>query len=509
MEKAKILLVDDRPENLLSLEALIEAEDREIYTAESGNEGLKLVRKHEFALILSDVQMPEMDGFEMVEIIRTNKKTRHIPIIFVTAISKEEQYVNKGYSEGAVDYLFKPLDPKIVVAKVDIFVTLWRQKQMLQKQNSELEALNEQKNKFLGMAAHDIRNPLSIINFYSKDLLTQIEDKNSELYKGLDYIYASSNFIKNLVDELLDIAKIESGRIELTMNEVNPSDFLKEIIQLNRVFSDKKAIEILERFDLEEDYLSFDKQKLTQVLNNILTNAIKFSNPHTTISVGAMVSDKVFTFWVKDNGQGIPETELSELFHPFTTTSVKATAGEPSTGLGLTIAKKIVEAHHGEITVESELGKGTQFTIKIPAIRTAKKELSSSAAASETNLIGEGLDVLLIDDDLMVLTFMSMVFSRLGFSVATAIDSEAALAYVIASQFDFIFTDIHLPGTSGMEIAAAIRKINKETPIFGLTAGLSDAERAKCYEVGMNDIFIKAIGKMQIESIINKYMPEK
>ncbi|MBV6655348.1 MAG: response regulator, partial [Mameliella sp.] len=145
-EKVKILLVDDKPENLFSLEAILEGEDREIICAGSGNEALKLAIKNRFALILSDVQMPGMDGFEMVEILRSNPKNKHIPIIFVTAISKEEQYVYKGYNEGAVDYLFKPLDATIVRAKTEIFIALYKQQRQLESQKKELQLLNRQKN---------------------------------------------------------------------------------------------------------------------------------------------------------------------------------------------------------------------------------------------------------------------------------------------------------------------------------------------------------------------------
>ena len=134
MDKVKILIIDDLPENLFVLEEILAQEDREIISATNGNDALRLARQHEFAIILSDVQMPEMDGFELVYLLRTNKKTMHIPVILLTALSKEEKYVHRGYSRGAVDYIFKPLDPKIVSAKVDTFITIYRQRKMLEEQ---------------------------------------------------------------------------------------------------------------------------------------------------------------------------------------------------------------------------------------------------------------------------------------------------------------------------------------------------------------------------------------
>lgn len=510
MIKAKILLVDDRPENLFSLEAAIEQEDREIFKAESGNEALKLIRLHEFALILSDVQMPEMNGFEMVEIIRLNKNQKHIPVIFVTAINKDEKYVYKGYEEGAVDYLFKPLDPKIVNAKVDIFIQLWQQKHQLKLQKEELEKLNREKNKFIGMMAHDIRNPLSVIDFFSNELLEKYQnDQASEEFINSEYIKTSSKFIKNLVDEVLEISKIESGTIELSKEDVNPNFFLSEMAKLNRIMSERKEITISENFEKYDQNILFDQQKLTQVINNLITNAVKFSNENTAIEIGSKFENENFIFWIEDQGQGIPEDEIDKLFIPFSKISVQSTKGEPSTGLGLTIVKRIIEAHNGKIQVKSEVGVGTKFIIEIPIIPAPNIEFSQEdlSGPNSNNPIGHGYKTLIIDDDLIITKIQERALKRLGFNVKIANSGQDALQLIEQFKPDMIFTDINIPDMSGYEISAAIRANDTATPIIGLTGFVTEEIIDKCKAEGMNEVVDKSnLGRLRIESIADKYL---
>ena len=237
----------------------------------------------------------------------------------------------------------------------------------LETHKKRLEELNVLKNEFLGIAAHDLRNPISEIMMASSLLTKYFErlkaDEKSDL---LNMINKSSNFMLNLVNNLLDISKIESGRIELDETENDYIQFIEECLKLNRLFAKEKNITIDFLFDANIPPIRFDKIQIKQVLNNLINNAIKFSSPQTQIIVKVEKNANSLLTKVIDEGPGIPKQELSLLFKAFQRTSVQAPKGERSTGLGLAISKKIIEKHKGEIGVTSEVGKGSTFYFTLP-----------------------------------------------------------------------------------------------------------------------------------------------
>ncbi len=475
-DKVKILIVDDRPENLFSLEAILEGEDREIISANSGNEALKLAIKHEFALILTDVQMPGMDGFEMIEILRSNPKNKNIPIIFVTAISKEEKYVYKGYNEGAVDYLFKPLDANIVRAKTEVFITLYKQKQQLELQKQKLEQVNVQKNKYLGMAAHDLRNPLGVMQYFSSILLEEAKEMLSpEFYQHIEVIHSSSNFMINMVNELLDISKIESGTFTLNKHAASATSLVKEAVNVNKIFAQKKKIEITANVSNDIPSMMFDYPKLTQVLNNLIGNAIKYSAPKSKITVAASSTDETLIIKVADEGQGIPKSDIDKLFQPFQTTSVKATAGEKSTGLGLTIAAKMVEAHNGTITVDSELGIGSTFTVSIPIIKAEHKVKETTHFGTAEDYSDGYREILICEDDLMIQMLMKHVLQVFDVKVHFAMNGKEGLDILMEnSKIDLVFTDLNMPVMSGNELIEEINRQELDVDVVVLTGRITE-----------------------------------
>jgi len=364
--KHRILIVDDRPENLFTLENMLQEEDRVFIKATSGKEALQIAFRDDISLILLDVQMPAMDGFEVAQLLKSTTRTKKIPIVFVTAISKENKYVLKGLEGGAVDYLFKPLDLHITRAKVNTLLQFYRQHQELEMKNIELAALNDQKNYFLGMAAHDLRNPLGNIQTFSDFILEEAGDTLSDTHKEyLSIIRKSSSFMLSMVNNLLDVSKIESGMLELHLEQTNLVELVRNNINLNKSISKKKNIDLVFSFPVESVEARVDKTQIEQVLNNLITNAIKFSNNGTVIEVGIEKEKETVVLSVKDHGQGIPPGEVENLFTPFRKTSVLSTDGEKSTGLGLAIVKKIIDAHNGRIWVISEVGKGSEFRFSL------------------------------------------------------------------------------------------------------------------------------------------------
>jgi signal transduction histidine kinase len=237
----------------------------------------------------------------------------------------------------------------------------------LARKNAELVHLNDLKNKFLGMAAHDLRNPIGVIYSYSDFLRDEAKDVLSSEHKEfLDIINSSAQFMLSLIDDLLDISRIESGKIDLHQELFPIEQLMSKIVGLNRVLSQKKNIGIDLIINKPGLIVNADGPKLEQVFNNLISNAIKFSNAAKVIKVEISESENSVLIGVHDQGQGIPEAELDKLFKPFQKTSVKSTGGEKSTGLGLSIAKRIVEAHKGVIRVESKVGEGTTFYVELP-----------------------------------------------------------------------------------------------------------------------------------------------
>lgn len=237
----------------------------------------------------------------------------------------------------------------------------------LQKKNIQLDQLNQLKNQFLGMAAHDLRNPISSILTFSEFVLDSDDyDISDDLRKILELIKTSSDFMLKLLEELLDVVKIESGKLQLNYENVRMDDFLRKNIEVNALLAEKKEIKLVSNIPEPLPEIAIDPVKIEQVLNNLISNAIKYSFNDTTVTVSAFSTNEHVLISVRDEGQGIPEKELDKLFVPFSKISVKGTAGEKSTGLGLSIVKRIVTGHLGRIWVESEVGKGSTFFFTLP-----------------------------------------------------------------------------------------------------------------------------------------------
>ena len=237
----------------------------------------------------------------------------------------------------------------------------------LQKKNAELVKLNDLKNQFLGMAAHDLRNPIGVILSYSDFILEEAGDVLEEEHRQfLATIRKSSDFMLKMLNDLLDITKIESGRLDLELEPVDLTTLIEQNVVLNRVLAAKKGIHVAFHHDADLPPAPVDRGKIDQVMNNLISNAVKFSPAGTTVTVRVFRSGDEATVSVKDEGPGIPDEERQKLFQPFSRTSAQSTGGEKSTGLGLAIAKKIILGHRGKIWVESKIGEGSTFYVTLP-----------------------------------------------------------------------------------------------------------------------------------------------
>lgn len=355
-ENFTVLLVDDREENLISLEDMLEQQGRVFLKANSGNEALKIVMKnHDIGLIMLDVQMPDMDGFEVARILKSNVRTKDISIIFVTAISKEEQYVLKGFEEGAVDYLQKPLDIRVTRAKVNVFEHLYFYQHKLRQSLATIETVNKQMERFLYTVSHDLKSPLAGIAMIISALEYQLDTITEEdLTRKMELMSKASLHLTQMVDSMLDYSK--KSFEQQTKEPVNVEELVKDTI---RLLFPPAHIRIQVQANLPA--LVTRKMKLQQVFQNLISNAIKFNNRQEgVIEVGYSDEGAHYRFYVKDNGPGIKDNDDDRIFGLFKTGQAVAN-GESSTGIGLNLLKMVVEEQGGRIWAESEEGKGSTF----------------------------------------------------------------------------------------------------------------------------------------------------
>ncbi|MBE0567231.1 MAG: hybrid sensor histidine kinase/response regulator, partial [Krumholzibacteria bacterium] len=372
-DRLKILVVDDRRDNLRAMERLLERPDLEILTAASGNEALGLILDEDLALVLLDVQMPGMNGFEVAELMRRNERTSRVPIIFVTAINKERRQVFTGYEAGAVDYLFKPVDPFILRAKVAVFLEmksaqLARERLLreLNRANNRLQELNERKSDFLAAASHELRTPLTVIKEHCSLVHEGVVGAlNEDQRHCVGVALRNCNRLAALVDDLLDLNGIETGHTSCRRGPVDLGDLLATCAGDLRGNCAAQGQELTLQVERGLPPVLADPALLTQVVVNLLGNAHKFTPPGGRIAITARRRGDRARLEVADTGPGVPPQDRARIFEKFTRLE-PAGSERRGTGLGLAIARRIVEVHDGEIGVGGEPGQGAVFHVEMP-----------------------------------------------------------------------------------------------------------------------------------------------
>lgn len=397
--RVSILCVDDRHENRVAIDAILESLNVRIVGAGSGEEALKRLLDEDFAVILLDVQMPGMNGFETAELIKSREKTRHVPIIFLTAISTEPQYMQQGYAAGAVDYLSKPFHPEVLRAKVAVFVELHQKEMRLReserrtlelqhrttlleqdaRQHEELTALNEQlrertrdleqaltaRNRFYASMSHELRTPINAIIGYNTLLLDRIYGElNDKQVHGLNRVQKAARHLLELVNDVLDLSKIEAGKIELSLQPVSFPALLEDLFVTVRPLADEHATSIELAPAADSSTIVTDPRRVRQILLNLLSNAIKFGDGKPIRVAWHKRPDDGVEVSVSDSGSGIATDDLQRIFDEF----VQLSQGQPTggTGLGLPISRRLATLLGGTLKAESQLGSGSTFTLCLP-----------------------------------------------------------------------------------------------------------------------------------------------
>ncbi len=632
-----ILIVDDKEENLIALNALLERNDICIFSTRSPNDALKIAWENEVAIALIDVQMPEMDGFELAETLKSNPRTKDILIIFVTAISKEVKYAVKGFGTGAIDYLYKPLDVNMTLAKVDSFIQLARQQADIKQKNAELQNfavvvknsadiicsvdaksflirdINPAVKKIMGYNPDDMpgkcivnfavegqrdtfRKKLEIVkdssdtsvfefqfNTFSKNVIwaecraawqnqtiflnisdvsaqksyqnqlitsketaehgkkvkeiflanmshelrtpvngiigltnllrkTHLDEQQNSM---VDLLEVSSESLLGVINDVLDIAKMEAGKFSIIRSSNNVHDLLRSVYGLLKFKADENNIEFI--LTIAPDVpvnLMVDSLRLNQILMNLLSNAIKFTERgyvRLEVSVLEKNEERVqLKFTVEDTGIGIPESRLASVFDSFEQAEEDTAAKYGGTGLGLAIVKKLVELKGGELVVASKEGKGSTFSfINWYAIAVKPKEKTAFKTEKVLDQF-ENVRLLVAEDNLVNQFMLSKMLKDWNIEVEMVDNGQTVLDKLHANHYDLVLMDTHMPEMNGYQAAKAIRKDFSEPkrsiPIISLSAASFDYEQEEALLSGMNDVLSKPFQPQELHRKIKRLL---
>lgn len=361
-----IVVVDDDRSIRTLLEMGLKKEGYAVASFENGQAAFDALPRIKPELVISDWMMPVLDGVGLCKKVKGDPELRSTFFMLLTAKTQGSDKI-EGLDSGADDYLTKPVQMLELAAKVRSALRIRELQIELQKRNDELERLNALKDDFLGMAAHDLRNPLGVISLWTESLLAEaLGEMSDEQKKAGEVILKHTDAMLALINDLLDIAAIESGKVTLDWKTGPVEAVVKEIAESNQILAEKKGIVLTYEAADAIPQVRFDPRRIEEVLRNLVSNAIKFTPQKGAIRVKVSCDGKFVRVEVADTGCGIPPQEKQKLFQKFQKLSTKPTAGERGTGLGLAIVKKLVELHGGEVGVDSEVGKGSTFWFTIP-----------------------------------------------------------------------------------------------------------------------------------------------
>ena len=359
LPRSRILVVDDVSKNLQVVGTMLRNEGYHVMPATSGMQALERAQAQPPDLILLDLMMPEMDGLEVCKRLKANASMRQIPVIFLTA-SNEMEHLVSGFEAGAVDYITKPFNPPELLARVRTHLEL-------QHARARLREMNDEKNEFMGIVAHDLRNPLGTIQGFADLLLEDPDIARDEREDFTRRIRDTANRMSEMVQNLLDANRIERGEMKLNLVPVELSALLAGVVEVYRPRAAAKQQSLLLQNEVAPITVVVDPSVLVQVLENLVSNAVKYSPPGKDIFVRLKKLPDGVRCEVQDEGPGLSPEDQKKLFGKFARLSAKPTGGEHATGLGLSIVKKMVEAMNGQVWCASELGSGALFVVQLPA----------------------------------------------------------------------------------------------------------------------------------------------
>jgi signal transduction histidine kinase len=566
-----ILVVDDDPANLMAIEAVLGdlTVASRVVTARSGQEALKRLLEQDVALILLDVHMPTLDGLETARLIRKRQRTRHVPIIFVTAYGQSDARVLEGYQLGAVDFLFKPVVPEVLRAKAGVFVELqsranevarqaeelrrheqqearhrleeerraWEERALrrqmdeqrratdevarkaeelartvaereaVQKEltriNAQLARADRRKDEFIATLAHELRNPLAPLS-YGLGLLEGVHD--AVLQEAKQRMERQLAHLQRLVDDLLDVSRVTSGKIELRRQPLDLRDAIQHAVDVSRPVVEARRHAL--RVDLPREALPVhgDPVRLSQVVSNLLNNAAHYTEPGGRIEVRARIDEHDVVVAVVDDGQGIAPELLDHIFGAF----VQGRAGGGGLGLGLHLVQHLVRLHDGQVRAQSDgLGLGATFEVRLPR---APEEPGTKADPEPTDATSVSrLSVVVVEDQEDVREMLSLLLSRWGHRAHAVGDGGSGIRLVSEVLPDVALIDIGLPDMEGYEVARRLRATLGATcpPLVAVTGWGQADDRRRAMEVGFSQHLVKPVSPRALRQVLALHAANK
>ena len=559
MDRARVLIVDDLPEKVLVYRAVLEELDAELVVAHSGTEALKLILQDDFAVILLDVHMPDMDGLETAALIRSHRRSRQTPIIFVTAYADELQ-TSRAYELGAVDFIPSPMVPEVLRSKVRVFVDLYRAhaalavanqalEQRVAERTVELQSSNERlqaeiaerlrverereallarekalrsqaeelsrlKDEFLATMSHELRTPLNAIFGWITLLRTRRLDAATE-ERALETIERNARAQKRLIEDLLDVSRIVTGKVTLELNVVDPRRVVEAALETMLPAADAKGIKLVAQLDRQAGTLRGDFARLQQVVCNLLSNAIKFTpvGGRVEVALGRQGDEAEIT--VHDSGKGIAQDFLPYVFDRFRQQDGSISRRHGGLGLGLAIVRHLVELHGGTVEASSSgEGQGATFTVRVPVRQpsAAAPEVPARAPSADTAASAaltarlNGLHVLIVDDDPAARELIAKILQGYGARVSLASSGSAALTLLFEARPHVLLADLGMPEMDGYELIEQVRALDPNlggrVPAVAVTAYASPQDRLRALHAGYQNHIAKPVEPEELAAVI-------
>jgi signal transduction histidine kinase len=519
-----ILIVDDEPRNLAVLETILDDPDYVLVRAGSADEALLALVDGQFALLILDIRMPGMTGFELAEMVKKRKKTAQVPIIFLTAYYGEDRHVLEGYDSGAVDYLLKPIDPQILRSKVAVFAELHRKsrdaatansalseevavrrraeeqlrelnetlEQRVAQRTQELHEANRLKDEFLAMLGHELRNPLAAIT-NAMQVINAVGGDATRTAKALSLVNRQTRNLRHIVDDLLDVARITRGRIDLRRQPVDVAQVVGQAVEVVRPLlnaRDELQVEVVATGPLR---VTADLTRIEQSIVNLLLNAIKYTLEGRQIRVVVDGGESEAVISIIDNGIGIAP-ELPHIFELFTQADKSLDRSQGGLGIGLFICRRLIELHGGAITASSPgLGCGATFSIRLPLL-LQPEEVGALPQIADRPRAETTKRILIVDDNVDSAVTLSWLLAEQGYSVHIAHDGAGGLQAAHAFKPDILLLDIGLPGMNGYELGRRLRADGFASAYMVAISGYSrDSDVEKSRVSGFDCHFAKPV----------------